>query len=102
MTKGHASQEIERLLKEQGDKPHVPAKQKHEEAWKRALDAANKAIQSVEPVFYCGFAWIVIRPGNSGIASWLRKQDIGNKNYYGGWQVWSPIMVQSMNVHEAW
>ena len=35
----------------------------------------------------CGFAWITVRPGNSSFARWLKKQGLGHRAYYGGWEV---------------
>lgn len=36
----------------------------------------------------CGFAWILVRPGNSSFAHWLKKQGLATKAYYGGVSHW--------------
>ena len=35
----------------------------------------------------CGFAYVTVKPGNSAFARWLKKQNLGHKAYYGGWEV---------------
>ena len=56
----------------------------------------------------CGFGWVVIRPATSGLVRYLREHGIGNKNYYGGWQVWSRAVdhrgyqTQSITRNYAW
>ncbi len=50
----------------------------------------------------CGFAWIVVRPGNSPLANYLKKHAGGRKDYYGGVQVWCPLGTQSMTTKEAY
>ena len=49
----------------------------------------NEVIKTYEPITEgaCGFAWITVRPGNSSFARWLKKQGLGHKAYYGGWEV---------------
>lgn len=32
----------------------------------------------------CGFAWVVVRPGNHPFANWLKKNGLARKHYYGG------------------
>ncbi len=50
----------------------------------------------------CGFAWVVIRPGNSRFANWLKKNGHGRKDsYYGGVTVWISDYNQSMQRKEA-
>lgn len=36
----------------------------------------------------CGFAWVVIRPGNSSLARQAKKLGIGSTNYGGGTSIW--------------
>ena len=49
----------------------------------------GEVIKTYEPIMdgMCGFAWITVRPANSAFARWLKKQGLGNKAYYGGWEV---------------
>jgi hypothetical protein len=35
----------------------------------------------------CGFAWVTIKPATQSFVRWLKKNDIGRKSYYGGWDV---------------
>ena len=44
----------------------------------------------------CGFAWVVIRPGNSSIARAAKKLGIGDSAYGGGMAVWIHDHGQSM------
>jgi len=43
----------------------------------------------------CGFSWVIIKDGRSGLARFLRSKGIGHKHYYGGWAVpsWSIASV---------
>lgn len=50
----------------------------------------------------CGFAWVVIHPGNCSFACWLRKNKIGHKHYYGGWEIWVSEGGQSMERKQAY
>jgi hypothetical protein len=50
----------------------------------------------------CGFAWIVIRPGNCSFARWLKSKNLANKHYYGGVSVWVRDFGQSMTRKEAY
>ena len=49
----------------------------------------------------CGFAWLVVRPGNSSFAHWLKKTKGGRKEYYGGVAVSIHDYNQSMQRKEA-
>jgi hypothetical protein len=37
----------------------------------------------------CGFAWVNVGDGRSAFAKWLKANDLGRKDYYGGYQIWS-------------
>lgn len=57
-----------------------------------ATSILSKEIDYSKPTYYvpdgpCGFAWVIVKPGNCAFANWLRKNDIGHKRYYGGWEV---------------
>jgi len=44
----------------------------------------------------CGFAWIIVRPGNSSFANWLKKAGKARKDsYYGGVNIWVREFGQS-------
>lgn len=43
----------------------------------------------------CGFAWIVVKPGTSSFAKWLKKNDFAHKHYYGGVAIWISEYNQS-------
>lgn len=49
----------------------------------------------------CGFAWVVIRPGNSSFARWLVKRGLGRAGYGGGVHVWVDAHNQSLTRKEA-
>lgn len=45
----------------------------------------------------CGFAWVIIRPGNSAFANFLKKQKIAQPDsYYGGVNIWISDHGQSL------
>jgi hypothetical protein len=50
----------------------------------------------------CGFAWVVVRPGNCAFAKWLVKNGHARKAYGGGVQVWVSQFSQSMARKEAY
>lgn len=50
----------------------------------------------------CGFAWVVIRPGNCSFAKWLRKNDLASQHYGGGVSVWVHQFNQSISRKEAY
>lgn len=49
----------------------------------------------------CGFAWIVVKPGTSSLARWLKKEGLASKHYYGGVSHWISGYGQSMTRKEA-
>lgn len=49
----------------------------------------------------CGFAWVVVRPGNSPFANWLKKNGKASKHYAGGVSVWISDHGQSVGRKEA-
>lgn len=49
----------------------------------------------------CGFAWVVIRPGTSSFARWLKKKGYARKDYYGGMSIWISEHGQSITRKEA-
>lgn len=51
--------------------------------------------QWVENDGVCGFAWIVIRPGNSPAANYAKKHLSADKHYYGGVSIWVSEFNQS-------
>lgn len=54
----------------------------------------------------CGFAWVVVKPGNSRLAKILVKEYGARKHYAGGVSVWAPgaSYTQNMDLKEvaAW
>ena len=56
-----------------------------------------------EPILdgVCGFAWVVVKPGNSAFAKWLVKSGHASKHYAGGVCVWIRDYNQSMEKKEA-
>lgn len=85
-------------------------KAEHAELWRRACEAANKAWHEAVPAAMivtddlsgqqwhvsegvCGFASLIVRPGNSSFAHWLKSNTRTYKHHYGGLAVWSSEMV---------
>ncbi len=54
-----------------------------------------------EPDGACGFAWVVIRPGNSPFANWLKKVGKARKHWQSGVCIWISDYNQSMAKKEA-
>ena len=54
------------------------------------------------PEGVCGFAWVVVRPGNSPFARYLKAINIARKGYGGGVHVWVSGYNQSMERKEAY
>jgi hypothetical protein len=50
----------------------------------------------------CGFAWIVVKPGNSPFANWLKKTGKGDKAYGGGVDIWVGDYGQSLDRKSAY
>lgn len=64
-------------------------------------------IDETKPMYFveggvCGFAWVTVRPGNCSFAVWCRKNGIGHKAYYGGWELWVSEGGQSMERKEEY
>lgn len=51
----------------------------------------------------CGFAWVVVKPGNSLLAKILKERKLGDRHYAGGICVWNPggSPVQNIDIKEA-
>jgi len=52
-------------------------------------------IAGYAPFPTCGFAWIVVRPGNCAFAKWLKKNKGADKHYNGGVSIWVSKFGQS-------
>jgi len=50
----------------------------------------------------CGFAWVLIRPGNCSFAIWAKKNIGARAAYGGGVDIWCPLPTQSMTTKEAY
>jgi hypothetical protein len=65
-------------------------------------------IDSTKPRYFvpegvCGFAWIIVRPGNCRFANWLKRQNLAkHDSYYGGVTIWVGEYGQSMTRKEAY
>jgi hypothetical protein len=56
-----------------------------------------------EPEGACGFAWVVVRPGNCAFAKWAKENKGASKHYYGGMQVkWVGEFNQSVERKSAY
>jgi hypothetical protein len=63
-------------------------------------------IDYTKPVYHvsegvCGFAEVIVRPARGKFVSWLKKNHIGRKHYYGGWSIWVSEFGQSLERKEA-
>lgn len=52
------------------------------------LDDSSPVVKAYAPVMdgVCGFAYVIVRPGNSSFARWLKANRGARKAYYGGMQ----------------
>ncbi len=67
------------------------------------LDDHSPVVKQYAPVMdgVCGFAWVIVRPGNCSFANWLKKNGHGSSAYGGGVQIWVSRYNQSMTKKEA-
>lgn len=74
-----------------------------EQAFEAARNAEAEFRGKHGEPFYCGFAWVNGKPGNSKLAKHLKAKYGAHKSYYGGIDVWNPggSMTQSMDIKEA-
>ena len=104
LTREEAGEMIANLLKARGNKY-----KEFERILSEAIAAGNKALAECKPTpmivqqhshplndnspvekewfvegGVCGFAWVVVTPGTSSFARWLRKQGYTGKDYYSG------------------
>lgn len=81
---------------------------------KTAIDIHNEAViaaQTAEKAYidkhgepwFCGFAWVTIKPATSKFARALKASGVARAAYGGGLSVWNPggSQTQSMDVKEA-
>jgi len=67
----------------------------------QAKSAFSNEIDETKPTHFiedgvCGFAEVIVKPGNSRFANWLKKQKIAEKRYYGsGVSIWISDFGQS-------
>lgn len=109
------------------DAPAKPAKVDWRSAYVEAVEAGKRAANAAKPVpmmvgtpktlfsndidhskptyivndGVCGFGYVKIKNGNSPFARWCAKNGIGFKGYYGGREIGSPAMTQSMERNGA-
>lgn len=67
-----------------------------------AADEQMLEIAGYQPFPACGFAWIVIRPGNCKFANWLKKEKSASKHYNGGVSLWVSKFGQSHDKKKAY
>ena len=54
------------------------------------------------PQGVCGFAWVIVRPGTSSFARWMRKYTNARTAYRGGTQHWIRFGGQSYEIKMAY
>ena len=47
----------------------------------------------------CGFAWVHLSNARQSLVCWMRKNDIGYKSYYGGWDVWPSHVARAFGLN---
>ena len=98
----------EMLLKFNAEGIH-PAKQ-YLDAREQAVKAVNEYMEGKEEPMYCGFANVSVRPARGKFVSFLKKADIGDSGWNGGYRIsYYEIMppdhefrhTQSMDIKEV-
>lgn len=97
----------ERIAALVGTAPPAPTKEdktrEFQRIYQEAVDAANEAAAPVTHEFWCGFAWVNIKPATTAFARWMKQEGHARRDsYYGGITVWCPLPTQSMVVKEVW
>lgn len=74
-----------------------------DEAFAAAKKAEAEFIAANGEPWFCGFAWVNIKPGNCKIAKMLKAADHAHTSYVGGVDVWNPgkSSTQSMDVKQC-
>lgn len=82
----------------------------------QASEAAQKAVDDLiakhgsesNAFFYCGFAWVKIRPARGKFVAFLKANNLGHRGYNGGYEITPDINYpeksacwQSMDLREA-
>ena len=98
----------EMLLKFNAEGVH-PAKQ-YLDAREQAVKAVDEYMEGKEEPMYCGFANVSVRPARGKFVSFLKKADIGDSGWNGGYRIsYYEIMppdhefrhTQSMDIKEV-
>lgn len=66
--------------------------EEHENQFDDSSPVVQRYVSNEGPV---GFAWVIVRPGNSSFAHFLRKTGRGSSAYRGGVQIWVRTPEQS-------
>ena len=68
------------------------------------LDDSSPVVKSwYVPSGVCGFAWVSVKPGNSGFAKWLVANGYASKDSYaGGVCLWVSLFGQSLELKESY
>ena len=63
-----------------------------------------RVIKTYEPVMdgVCVFAWIKMRPARGAFYDYCKANDLGRKDYDGGWSIWVGDFNQSMERKERY
>ena len=70
----------------------------YDEAHAEGLAAIGEATASDYEMGNVGWAWVRIRPGNKGFASWLRRQGLASSAHGGGVRVNPPPVHATTNL----
>jgi len=67
------------------------------------LDDSSPVVRSWHvPDGVCGFAWVIVKPGNSPFANWLKKNNLARPDTYnGGVNIWISAYNQSAQRKET-
>ena len=69
------------------------------------MNDKSPVVKRYEPVMdgVCGFAWVIVKPGNCSFAKFLKAKGMASKDsYYGGVNYWISGYNQSMEKKEAY
>ena len=67
----------------------------------RADDAGRAAADRIDPMPWCGFAWVRFA-GNTAFGRWAKREGIARKAYGGGLEIWIFQYNQSIDLKAAY
>lgn len=71
------------------------------EIFSEASKAAKAAFEATPEDMFCGFAWVKITPARGPFVKWLKENNIGDKGWNGGWELWSSDLATGISASQS-